>query len=183
MPLTTAIDDRRLSRRARVIELVCRGYTQRAIGEEVGVSVATVNADLQELREEWRDQSLANIEQAMLIDLQRIDVAIDAIWEDVKIGQLDTIEVLIKLIKQRAAIMGYEGPTRIGLALQNRQIKSVTIREVLVELPNSERDALPPGEVIDQSMLEAAAQTHPEKLRELVGIEKETINVLIGQSD
>jgi hypothetical protein len=95
-------------RRATVGQFLKAGMTQREIARQLGVSLGTVNRDIQILRERWRQEQFDDVEQAMLIDLARIDDAIRAITQDVRSGALAAIDRLIRLIELRAQLLGYK---------------------------------------------------------------------------
>lgn len=65
----TEIADRRL----KVSDLYLRGEHQTAIAKELGVDQATISRDLTELRKEWLERSINNIDQKKAIELAKID--------------------------------------------------------------------------------------------------------------
>lgn len=104
----TAAQDAIRIRKAKAASLVAAGSTQREIAEQLKISLAQVNRDLQELRQEWRAEALADIADHMSLDLHRIDQAIGGIWLRVIDGNLLAIDRLVTLIKMRARLFGYD---------------------------------------------------------------------------
>lgn len=71
-----------------VAQLYKRGYTLRAIREEVmrrldlpTYSVSTVHGDIKSLLKEWRDSRLDDIDDALQLELSRIDDTVKELWE------------------------------------------------------------------------------------------------------
>ena len=95
-------------RRATIGQFLKAGMTQREIARQLGVSLGTVNRDIQILRERWRQEQFDDVEQSMLLDLARIEDAIRAITQDVRSGNLPAIDRLVRLIELRAQLLGYK---------------------------------------------------------------------------
>ena len=71
-----------------VAQLYKRGYTVRAIREEVmrrldlpTYSVSTVHRDITSLLKEWRDSRLEDMDDALQLELTRIDDTVRELWE------------------------------------------------------------------------------------------------------
>lgn len=77
-----------LARREIVSELYKRGYTYREIRSEVmkrldlkTYSLQTVHSDVTVLLDEWREMRNINVDQAIQLELQRIDTMDKEAWE------------------------------------------------------------------------------------------------------
>lgn len=75
-------------RLAIVAQLYKRGYTVRAIREEVmrrldlsTYSVSTVHGDIKSLLKEWRESRLDDMDDALQLELTRIDDTVRELWE------------------------------------------------------------------------------------------------------
>lgn len=71
-----------------VAQLYKRGYTLRAIREEVmrrldlpTYSVSTVHRDIKSLLKEWRESRLDDIDDTLQLELSRIDDTVKELWE------------------------------------------------------------------------------------------------------
>ncbi|MDR6564665.1 MULTISPECIES: hypothetical protein [unclassified Arcicella] len=72
-----------------VADLYKKGYSVRKIAElaqqrmasEKAISAQTIRADIALLVEEWRRQRMGNIDAAIQLELERIDMAITELWE------------------------------------------------------------------------------------------------------
>lgn len=71
-----------------IAQLYKRGFTVRAIKAELmkrfdlkAISTATIHRDIQALLNEWRESRLANIDDALQLELTRIDDIVKELWE------------------------------------------------------------------------------------------------------
>jgi len=113
-------------RRIEVAKLVDGSATQREIADKLGISVGTVNNDIRALRKLWREQQVENVNGIMAEDLHRVSAAMKAIWPMVEAGSLKAIDRLIRLIAQRAAILGYEAAKEIDLKSDGKPIQFIS---------------------------------------------------------
>ncbi len=82
-----------------VAQLYKRGYTVRAIREEVmrrldlpTYSVSTVHRDITSLLKEWRDSRLEDMDDALQLELTRIDDTVRELWEQWEKSKEDYIK-------------------------------------------------------------------------------------------
>lgn len=109
---TTVQDDLIDARRAQVALLRQSGFTYREIASELKVAVGTVSGDMKEIRAEWAKQYTGLFDE-FLLDLSRIDLAIQAITGDVMRGDLAAIDRFLGLLARRAKMFGYDQDERI----------------------------------------------------------------------
>lgn len=114
------------ARRARVSALILAGMTEREIAGALNVSLGTVNGDAQELRVQWRKQQLDNIDDALALDLTRIESLIKSVWAKAKQGNLGAMDRVIRMIELRKEIYDYQAPKDTGDKIYN----PITIIEV-----------------------------------------------------
>lgn len=95
-------------RRKTVAANILAGLNYRDIADGIGVSLGTVARDARIMLERMRKDQVQTISEAALIDLRRLDVAINAIWDDVKAGKLLAIDRLERLLRRRAEMLGYD---------------------------------------------------------------------------
>lgn len=128
-------------RRQKVAELYLQSWTQTAIAGEVGVTQPTVSEDLMHIRREWRDSRIRDFDDAVELELRRIDRLERESWrawfrstephEVTKVTQTGSakkahktvtqrtgdpryLEQVHKCIASRRAILGLDAPTRIA---------------------------------------------------------------------
>jgi hypothetical protein len=95
-------------RRKTVAANILAGLNYRDIAEGLGVSLGTIARDAQIMLDRMRKEQVQTVSEAALIDLRRLDVAINAIWDDVKAGKLLAIDRLERLLRRRAEMLGYD---------------------------------------------------------------------------
>jgi len=130
MPASKAKKNAIEGRRRQVAALIVAAITQRKMAETLKVSLGTVNKDIAALMKEWREQRVDDIEQAKLVDLQRIDAMIRAVWPratSVGSPSLEAMDRLMKLIEMRMRILGYDSTPQLATI----QVAPITIVEVL----------------------------------------------------
>jgi hypothetical protein len=95
-------------RRKAVAANILAGLNYRDIAEGLGVSLGTIARDAQIMLERMRKEQVQTVSEAALVDLRRIDVALNAIWDDVKSGKLLAIDRMERLLRRRAEMLGYD---------------------------------------------------------------------------
>lgn len=98
----------REERRKIVAANLLAGLNYRDISSALNVSLGTISNDVKVLMGRWQKEQLEAIEENIRLDLRRIDVAINAIWEDVKAGDIRAIGALIQLQDRRAKLIGMD---------------------------------------------------------------------------
>ena len=86
----------KLARIEIVSQLYKRGYSVRRIREEVmkrlglkSYSVSTVQSDIRSLLDEWRENRLEDMDDALQLELTRIDDTIRELWEQWEKSKVD----------------------------------------------------------------------------------------------
>ena len=99
-------------RRKEILELRTKGYSTAAIAERLSCGKSTVkrhlHAALEDLAAENRD--LAAYQRDL--DLARIDRLLPTLIESAEGGDLDAASALEKLLRRRAAMLGYDMPVK-----------------------------------------------------------------------
>jgi hypothetical protein len=132
-----------LQRRRRVAELFLQSYTQVQIAEQLGVKQPTVSADLRAVREEWRRSSIRDFDQAVEVELKKLELLEREAWlawersqepqESTRVtndgsgkgkkaektvrrtpGDPRFLDQIHKCIAARRALLGLDAPTRIA---------------------------------------------------------------------
>jgi hypothetical protein len=136
-------------RRQLVADRYVQGWTQTAIAQEMGVSQATICADLHAVQRHWRESAIRDFDAARELELQKLDrierEAWDA-WERSKqpaqsarvrsngsgsertektvrqrIGDPRFLDQIHKCIASRRALLGLDAPTRIAPVMPDGQ--------------------------------------------------------------
>lgn len=102
-------------RRRAVAANLLAGLNYRDIAEGLNVSVGTVSGDVKALMTQWREDQAKDVGDHVAIDLRRMDMAINAIWDDVKAGKLQAIDRLLKILERRSKMLGYDKPDKVDI--------------------------------------------------------------------
>lgn len=98
-------------RRLIVMSNILAGLNYRDIATQLNVSLGTISRDAKAVINRLKKEQVLEAEQAILVDLRRIDVALNSIWDDVKAGKLLAIDRMVKLMERRAKMLGYDEQT------------------------------------------------------------------------
>lgn len=100
-------------RRQKAFELKRDGWTYREIAKRLGVSVAIIHRDINDLLDELTEttQELAKKERAA--QLGRLDVVVKVLMPKVRKGDYDAIHRLERIEKRRAELLGLDAPTKV----------------------------------------------------------------------
>ncbi len=71
MPARTSKKFEILRRRRQIAELYVQRHTQATIADKLGISQATVSADIKRIRREWRASTLRDFDSACELELQK----------------------------------------------------------------------------------------------------------------
>ena len=98
---------RTAERREKTLQLSRSGMPYRQVVkslEQAGIktSPATISRDLEFLYREYREQSMASVEEAMTRDLERLDDLLQGLWFTARSGNLKAADRVLRLIDQRA---------------------------------------------------------------------------------
>ena len=125
---------------AQAWALRVRGYTQRAIAKELGCSTGKANGLIKRARATVAKQHDERIYTEAAAARERLDIAITALMPQVEKGDKRAMEVLAKLEKRRAELLGLDAPKKVAVAVQGdinvtgRVDMAVLSDEVLLEM-------------------------------------------------
>lgn len=133
------------------LELRKAGMSYPEISKELGVSADTVRKYVVESLREFRAESAEFVEEAIGVDILRLDEMIAAIWPQVMAGHLGAHDRALKILERRAKMLGLDRPVKtehsgpdggpiqidalLGVALQQvRRLSDDQLREAMDEL-------------------------------------------------
>ena len=132
----------RESRRRQVAAILLSGITdQTIIANQLKVDRSTISRDIKAVELQWREATIADVNEAKTTDLLRIDRMITSAWTAATKGDTRAIGEIRQLIKLRADIIGYAAPSKIEGTFSVR----VMAEQVAAEL------GLDPGDVIAEA--------------------------------
>jgi predicted transcriptional regulator len=107
MGLNNSQKDAILARREQVAALRLRGRTQREIATMLGVSLGTVNGDLDALQTEWKANAAQDIEIHRAKMLAELEAVKAAGWGE------KSPETVIKAIALESKLRGTDAPQKV----------------------------------------------------------------------
>ncbi len=100
-----------IDKEARVVALRRQGYTWDSISSDVGYSSpsssrdAFIRASRRVLRED--------VEEIRNLELDRLDLALKAIWPYVETGDIPAINTMLKIMERRSKMLALDAPKRV----------------------------------------------------------------------
>ena len=102
-------------RRKRVAEALLRGLNVRQIATELDINKNTACADVQAVRQEWREDRINNHDELVAEELQRLEALYAAHYPKAIAGSRDSAQVLLSISSKRCRILGLNAPTEVRL--------------------------------------------------------------------
>lgn len=99
-------------RRKEILELRTKGYSTAAIAERLSCGKTTVKRHLHAALEDLAAENLELAAYQRDLDLARIDRLLPTLIESAEGGDLDAASALEKLLRRRAAMLGYDMPVK-----------------------------------------------------------------------
>ena len=100
-------------RRKEILELRTKGYSTAAIAEKLSCGKTTVKRHLHAALEDLAAENLELAAYQRDLDLARIDKFLPTLLESAEGGDLEAVSALEKVLRRRAAMLGYDMPTKI----------------------------------------------------------------------
>ena|SRR5258706_1214237 len=130
------------ARRKRVVELYATGVSQAQVAEAIGVSVGTVNSDLQAVRQDWRAIAVDDLDAYVREQLDRLDEMLTGLQSGIKLGHTPSVMAAVAVLNRQAKLLGLDGPTKNEVAGPNGgPIQTMTWREALERATSDDDDA------------------------------------------
>ena len=99
-------------RRKEILELRVKGYSTAAIAERLSCGKTTVKRHLHAALEDLAAENLELAAYQRDLDLARIDKLLPTLIESAEGGDLEAASALEKLLRRRAAMLGYDMPVK-----------------------------------------------------------------------
>jgi Homeodomain-like domain len=104
----------REQRRLTVAANILAGATYRQIAEALQISVGTVTNDMAIIMDRWKAEQTKAIDHKRQIELQRLDVVHNAIWQQVLAGDLAAVDRYVSIVNTRAKLLGLYMPNKVA---------------------------------------------------------------------
>ena len=102
----------RAQRRADAVKLRAQGMTLREIAAQLGVAVGTVHADIQRALEDVPAEAVGTL-RAVWGD--RLDQGVRLVMDQIKAGNLDAVDKLVRLTDRAAKLYGLDAPRQVEM--------------------------------------------------------------------
>ena len=104
----------REERRLAVSAAVLAGQTYRQMVETLHCSLSTISQDVGVIVARWQEEQVALVGQQRQVELQRLDVVLQAVWEKACTGDLFAIDRYLKIAERRAKLLGLDAPAKVA---------------------------------------------------------------------
>ena len=93
-------------RRRTVGANLLAGLTYAEISRALDISKATITSDKKAILAEWRAQYAQSVDQLVALQLRRLDVLLNAVWEKARNGEEKAIDRALAIIDRQNEILG-----------------------------------------------------------------------------
>ena len=93
-------------RRKTVSANLLAGLTYAEIGRALNVSKATITGDKKAILAEWRKHYAQEIDELVSLQLRRLDVLLNAVWEKARNGDERAIDKALAIMDRQNEILG-----------------------------------------------------------------------------
>ena len=111
-------------RRKQVAANLLAGLTYRQMAGALGVGIGTIARDVKIIMGRWAREHVESVKQLMEA---RFDRALNAIWDDVRDGNIAAINTMLKIEEQRAKLGGLNAPVKADVTSGGERIKGYCI--------------------------------------------------------
>ncbi|MEO1082405.1 MAG: hypothetical protein AAFY29_22815 [Pseudomonadota bacterium] len=149
--------------RAEAVRLRKRGKTYQFIADELGITKQSAHAAVQKAMKEIRTRRMEDTETLLTLELERLDMLLDALWDKAMNGQHMPIDRILKIMERRARLLGIDAPLKVAPTNPEGDEPYTPVHE----MSEDERDARI-GELLknDPEMLEKMSQLCREAARD-----------------
>lgn len=138
------------NRRKLVAANLLAGANYRDMAESTNVSLGTIANDVKIILKEWRTATVTDTEEWVAVELRKLDVMGNAIWDKAKGGDGAAIDRMLRLMERRAAYKGLDAPKVLSHTGKAGGAIELAFTEMVVEMPPDE-PAAPAGEQDEES--------------------------------
>lgn len=136
------IEAAREERRVIVADLLVNGWNAPKIARHIGVHHTTIYEDIAAVREQWAKNQTRSYDEWVKGELEALDHMESKIAHRIDTGDVNAIQVRLRIMERRAKLVALDQPTRIviddgltaeirQLAEQVGQIDNPAVREII----------------------------------------------------
>lgn len=101
-------------RRYQAFDLRMKGHSFRDIGRKLGISHTAAHKHVQKGLENLARTTEDKANMLMLMEVARIDRLHQGCWDDAINGDLQAIDLVLKLMERRAKLFGLDAPNKVA---------------------------------------------------------------------
>lgn len=135
------------ARRVQALDLRLAGASYRQIGAQLGVSHQTAYTDVQEMLKEYCTETADEVRSQ---EVHRLDRLLLAQWPKATAGDTKASELVLKIMGQRARLLGLEQTTVTMNVRQQRQVVDAEVARLAAALGVSEDEIRAEMEALNQ---------------------------------
>jgi hypothetical protein len=121
-------------RRKVVAANLLAGATYAEIANALKVSKGTIASDYKAILKEWREHYADKAEQWLSLQLRRLDMLLNSLWEDAQKGNMQKLDRALAIMDRQNALLGLSK----GVILSNNTTTVMPIQIVEVNLTEGE---------------------------------------------
>ena len=134
-------------RRIKAMQLRLRGKSYPMIARELKLSVSQAYQDVMHEVRKRSEELKENAEEVRSMEVERLDVIMDKLWDRIEGGSLDHIEVYFKVAHRRAKLLGLDAAGKSEVTINDNRPEHVpdadlyqrvrALQERLAKLPGA----------------------------------------------
>ncbi len=101
-------------RKQQIIQLRRDGHLLTEIGEKVGVSPQYCHRVIVNYLDKMNEEMRADAAQLQMLEHERLERMLKAVWPDAMAGKLSAIDRVIKILEREAKLLGLDAPTKVA---------------------------------------------------------------------
>jgi hypothetical protein len=117
-------------RRQKVLDMRLLGASLRRIADKIGCSHETARLDLQKALAELNELEKAKTDHLRSLELQRLDVAMNAIANKVLEGDCGAIDRWLKVSERRSRLLGLDAPEKSNISVTGSALTEMSNDEL-----------------------------------------------------
>ena len=119
-PETARNEIQKALHRATAVRLHLQGQSQQSIASELGIGVATVNADLAHMRRQWLANTRIDLDNAKAREVAKIDNLEATYWDAYhESPHPSLLDGILKCIDRRCKLLGLDAPIKVDERILN----------------------------------------------------------------
>ncbi len=111
------------NRRKIVAANLLAGHSQKSMAAGLGVSEATISADVKKILAEMRESYQEMLAVYTFLQLKRLDVLLNAVWEGARNGQKPHLDSALHIIDRQNEVMGIKGGQGVDQARATQPVQ------------------------------------------------------------